>query len=100
MYMEKYMTFEAVWEPFIGEDEDTHMAEYGEAVTVKCFEYGKNVFVRQDMGATTISAKAYLTLEKVKPKDRFDGQVVKSVNNYPESWDATRQLYEVLTWND
>lgn len=99
MDMKKYMTFEAILETFEGEDDDTHMASYAFPKKIKCFIYGKDIFLREDSSATTISAKAYLTLEKVKPKDKLDGQVVKSVNNYPESWGIENQLYEVLTWN-
>lgn len=99
MYMEKYMTFEAVWEKQIGIDEDTRMPSFAPAETIKCFEYGKNVFLREDNSSTMVSAKAYLTLENVELGDKIDGQVVKSVNNYPENWDANKQLFEVLTWN-
>lgn len=100
MDMKKYMTFSVPWTKFIGEDEDTHMAKYGETVQSKCFQYGKNVFIREEASATTISAQAYLTLDEVQPKDIYDGQVVKSVNNFPESWDSRVVLFEVLTWND
>lgn len=100
MDMKKYMTFDVEWTPCTGEDEDTLTLEYGEAQTIKCFKYGKNVYVRDSEGNTTISAQAYLVLEDIKPKDLLDGQVVKSVNNYPESWDAKNVLKECLTWNE
>lgn len=98
MNMKKYMTFEATWKPLIQIDEDTHRPEYGEEQTIKCFIYGKDIFVRQDTAGSVVTAKVYLTLANVKPDDMIDGQVVKSVNSYPESWDSKVQLYEVLTW--
>lgn len=100
MNMNKYLTFNAEWKKCKGEDEDTRMLEYEKAVTIKCFKYGKNIFLRENTSSTTVSAQAYLVLEEVKPKDILDGQVVKSVNIYPESWDNKVKLYEVLTWND
>lgn len=99
MDMRKYMTFEVPWEKYTGEDEDTHMAEFAPPVMIKTFIYGKSIFLREEAKATTVSAKAYLTLEQVQPKDKLDGQVVRSVNSYPESWTSKDQLYEVLTWN-
>ena len=99
MDLKKYMTFTVKWEKFLGEDEDTHMASYAEPVDIKCFIYGKNIFIREEDGATAVSAKVYLTLADVQVKDKVDGQVVKSVNSNPESWDSRVQLYEVLTWN-
>ena len=100
MNMNKYLTFDAEWKKCIGEDEDTRMLTYKDAVKIKCFKYGKNIFIRENTSGTTVSAQAYLVLEEVKPKDILDGQVVKSVNIYPESWDNKVKLYEVLTWND
>ena len=100
MNMNKYLTFNTEWKKCKGEDEDTRMLEYEKAVTIKCFKYGKNIFLRGENSGTTVSAQAYLVLEEVKPKDILDGQVVKSVNIYPESWDNKVKLYEVLTWND
>ena len=98
--MNKYLTFNAEWKKCKGEDEDTRMLEYEKAVTIKCFKYGKNIFIRENTSGTTVSAQAYLVLEEVQPKDILDGQVVKSVNIYPESWNNNVKLYEVLTWND
>lgn len=100
MNMSKYLTFDVEWKKCTGEDEDTRMLEYEEAVKIKCFKYGKNIFLRGENSGTTISAQAYLVLDEVQPKDILDGQVVKSVNVYPESWDNKVKLYEVLTWND
>lgn len=98
--MKKYLTFDAEWKQCTGEDEDTRMLEYGDTVKIKCFKYGKNIFLRGESSGTTVSAQAYLVLDEVKPKDMIDGQVVKSVNVYPESWDNRVKLYEVLTWDD
>lgn len=100
MNMNKYLTFDVEWKKCIGEDEDTRMLAYKDAVKIKCFKYGKNIFLRGESSGTTVSAQAYLVLEKVQPKDILDGQVVKSANIYPESWDNKVKLYEVLTWND
>lgn len=100
MDMQKYMTFTASWKKKLGLDEDTRRPEYGDEVEIKCFKYGKDVFIRSESSAATITAKVYLTLESVQPGDILDGQVVKSVNSYPESWDSRVQLYEVLTWED
>ena len=98
--MSKYLTFDAEWKKCIGEDEDTRMLKYEDAVKIKCFKYGKNIFLRENTSSATVSAQTYLVLDEVKPKDMIDGQVVKSVNMYPESWDNRIKLYEVLTWND
>lgn len=100
MNMEKYMTFTVKWTPCIGVDDDTMALIYGDETYIKCFKYGKNIFVRNDAGSDTVSAQAYLVLDAVHPKDLLDGQVVKSVNNYPESWDNRVNLYECLTWNE
>lgn len=100
MDLDKYMTFKVKWTPCICIDEDTRTLKYGDEVEIKVFKYGKDVFIREDSSATTVSAQAYLTLEEVKPKDILDGQVVKSVNKYPESWDNRNILYECLTWNE
>lgn len=80
-------------------DENTHMGFYDDPVTIDCFIYGKDIFIRENSGASVVNARVYLTLADVSPKDKIDGQVVKSVNSYPENWDANGQLYEVLTWN-
>ena len=98
--MNKYLTFNTELKKCKGEDEDTRMLEYEKAVIIKCFKYGKNIFLRGESSGTTVSAQAYLVLDEVQPKDILDGQVVKSVNIYPESWDNKVKLYEVLTWND
>lgn len=97
--MKKYMTFKASWEKYAGMDENTHMGYYDDPVTIDCFIYGKDIFIRENSGASVVNARVYLTLADVSPKDKIDGQVVKSVNSYPENWDANGQLYEVLTWN-
>lgn len=99
MNLEKYMTFDSVWEALKSEDTDTMMAEYEKPVTIKTFQYGKDIFLRDKTDAATVSARVYLTTANVKPKDKIDGQVVQSVNNYPESWDSKNMLYECLTWN-
>lgn len=103
MNMNKYMTFTVKWQQLNENnsdfDSDTMMSDYSEPVDCKCFIYGKNIFIREEDKQTTVSAKVYLTLEKVKPKDKLDGQIVKSVNNYPESWDNKVQLYECLIWD-
>lgn len=99
MDMSKYMTFKANWEQLDSEDEDTHMASYKKAEEITCFQYGKDIFVRDDASGTTVSAKSYLTLKEVKPDDKIDGQTVRSVNMYPEGWGPNAAiLYEVLTW--
>jgi hypothetical protein len=98
--LQKYLTFKVKWCPCEEVDEDTKTLEYGEEQEIDCFKYGKNIFVRETESSTTVSAQAYLVLADVKPKDLLDGQVVKSVNNYPESWDARVILKECLTWNE
>lgn len=99
MNMNKYLTFDAEWKKCIGEDEDTRMLAYKDAVKIKCFKYGKNIFLRENTSSTTVSAQAYIVTEEVKVKDIINGQVVKSVNNIPE-FDGTVPLFECLTWND
>lgn len=98
MDLQKYMTFTTSWRKLLGENSDTHMPQYGDPVPSHCFQYGKNITVYTAEGCTTVSAKAYLTLDPVQLKDIYDGQVVKSVNNFPESWNSRVVLYEVLTW--
>lgn len=99
MDMQKYMTFTSKWQKLKSVDEDTQMSEYDEPVDIKTYIYGKNIFVRENENHTTVSAKCYLTLANVNVGDLLDGQVIKSVNSYPESWDDKVQLYECLTWN-
>lgn len=98
MDLDKYMTFSVEWKKYSGEDSDTMMPEFGETQISKCFKYGKSVFLRESENSTVVSAKAYLTTDAVSPKDMYDGQIVKSVNDYPESWDSRVILKEVLIW--
>lgn len=100
MNLQKYMTFKVKWTPCKGLDEDTRTVEYGVEQEIDCFKYGKNIFIRSDTSSGTVSAQAYLTTSKVKPTDILDGQVVRSVNHYPESWDKNVTLYECLTWDE
>lgn len=100
MNMNKYMTFTAQWERYIGMNEETMSPIYSEPIDIKVFIYGKNIYIRDGDKNAAISAKVYLTLKEVNVKDKIDDQVVKSVNSYPESWDARVQLYECLTWFD
>lgn len=93
------MVMTCKWEKNLGVDEDTHMPIFGEAVDIKCFSYGKNIFIRQDTSSATVSAKAYIVTDLVKVGDKIDGQVVKSVDNIPD-FDGTVPLFECLTWND
>jgi hypothetical protein len=94
-----YMVMNCQWQKNLGKDEDTHMPSFGVAVDIKCFSYGKNIFIRQDTSSTTVSAKAYIVTDLVKVGDKIDGQVVKSVNNVPD-FDGTVPLFECLTWYD
>lgn len=94
------MTFDAVWEKYIGEENDTMLPQYAEPVTIKCFQYGKTLWVARDMVQTAVSAKMYLTLVEISVKDRLDGQVVKAVEHWPESWDPRVILYGASTWAD
>lgn len=100
MDMKKYMTFEAEHKRLLSIDENTHMMMFDSPRMIRCFKYGKDIFLREKTAATTVSAQVYLTLEKVVPGDLLDGQVVKSINVYPENWTSKECLYEVLTWND
>lgn len=99
MDIEKYLTYEVIWKPCLGEDPDTMMLSYGEDQTIKCFRYGKTVYVRDGESTAVESAQVYLVTDKVKPRDILDGQVVKSVNMYPESWDSRQEIYEAMTWD-
>lgn len=99
MDMQKYMTFTSKWEKLAERDEDTMMETFEAQVDIKTYIYGKNIFIRDENQHTAVSAKVYLTLANVNVGDKIDGQVVKSVNSYPESWDDKVQLYECLTWN-
>lgn len=99
MDMKKYMTFDATYEEFESEDEDCHMSTFKKARTIKVFIYGKDMFIRNSDNSTVVTAQTYLTLEAVKPKDMINGQVVRSVNKFPESWNSNNMLYEVYTWD-
>lgn len=98
MNMKKYMTFTVSWEKYIGEDEDTNMPMYESSVDIKCFIYGKTMFIREYDEHTSVNATVYLTLEDIHVKDKIEGQQIKSVNHYPENWDSQGQLLEALTW--
>lgn len=100
MDLSKYMTFRALWSKLDKIDEDLRAPVYSEPVSIACFIYGKDIFIRDKDASSTVSAKVYLVLDPVKPHDILDGQVVKSVKSYPESWDPSIHLYEVLTWED
>lgn len=94
-----YMTMQCDWEKKLGNDEDTHMSSFGIKTIIRCFEYGKNVFIRQDTSSATVSAMAYIVTDNVQVGDKINSQVVKSVNNIPE-FDGTFPLFECLTWYD
>lgn len=99
MDMSKYMTFDATYEEYDSMDDDTHMSSFKEARSIKVFIYGKDMFIRNEDNGTVVTAETYLTLEAVKPKDKINGQVIKSVNKYPESWNSDNILYEAYTWD-
>lgn len=99
MNYEEYLTMSCIWQKNLGIDEDTMMQSFDEEKEIKCFNYGKNIFVRENTSSTTVSAKAYIVTEEVKVKDIINGQVVKSVDNIPE-FDGSIPLYICLTWND
>ena len=94
-----YMVMSCNWQKNLGKDEDTHMPSYDSTVDIKCFSYGKNIFIRQDASSTTVSAKAYIVTDLVKVGDKIDEQVVKSVDNISD-FDGTVPLFECLTWYD
>ena len=62
------------WQKNLGKDEDTHMPSFGDEVEIKCFSYGKNIFIRQDTSSTTVSAKAYIVTDLVKVEIRLTGR--------------------------
>ena len=99
MDMKKYMTFSADWSKYLGEDDDTMTITYGPVKKIKVFKFGKDIFLRGETSSTTVTAQAYLTLEHIKPKDKLDNRIVKSVNSYPESWDNKNVLYEAYTYD-
>lgn len=99
MNYEEYLTMSCIWQKNLGIDEDTMMQSFDDKKEIKCFSYGKNIFLRENTSSTTVSAKAYIVTEEVKVKDIIDGQVVKSVDNIPE-FDGSIPLYICLTWND
>lgn len=75
------------------------MLSYGEEKNIRCFRYGKNVYIRDGEAGAVKSAQVYLVTDKVNPRDILDGQVVKTVNMYPESWDSRQEIYEAMTWD-
>lgn len=99
MNLEKYMTFTSTWEKLKERDEDTMMDSFEDPVEIKTYIYGKMLFVREGENNSSVSAKCYLTLADVSVGDKLDGQIIKSVNSYPESWDDKVQLYECFTWD-
>lgn len=76
------------------------MSVFGDTVSIKCFTYGKNIYIRNGDSSDLVSARAYVVAEPVKGKDILDGQVVKSVSPYPVNFKPGVTLYEALTWND
>lgn len=98
MDIKKYLTLKAVWERKVDIDPDTRMPVFADPVIIDCFKYGKGMFIRGDNDAAHVSARSYLVLDDVQPEDKLDGQVVQSVNDFPESWDDKVVLHEVLTW--
>lgn len=99
MYLKKYLTFKTNWQKH-SIDEDTLLMMYEEPIVINCFKYGKNIYIRESEENTLINAQVYLVIDEVQIGDKIDGQVVKSVNMYPETWHPERPLYEVLTWNE
>lgn len=91
------MTMECTWSKKIEEDEDTLMPGFGVMQNIKCFKYGKTLYVRNADNNSIVSTMAYIVKEEVKVGDILDNQVVKSVDSVPE-FDGQFALYECLTW--
>ena len=98
MDYKEYMVMTCSWKKNLGIDEDTRMASFDPAKSIKCFSYGKNIFIRENTSATSVSAKAYVVTDPVSVGDEIDGQIVKSVDNIPE-FDGTVPLLVCLTLN-
>lgn len=95
---DSYMSFTAILEPRLALDTNTRRPTYGPPVEIKCFQYGKNLYVRESETSAVINSKVYLTMYPVNVGDKLDGQPIKSVLSFPQNWDATEQLYEALTY--
>lgn len=94
-----YMKMTCVYEKKLGLDDDTQMLKYGNPTSMKCFSYGKNIFIRGTDSNAIVSAKVYTLSSPVNVGDKIDGQVIKSVNNVPD-FDGSMVLFEALTWFD
>ena len=98
MDYEPYMVMTSKWKKKTGQDPDSLMPTYSsKSTTIKCFKYGKTIFIRGTTSNTTISAMAYVITDPVKVGDILDDQVVKSVDNIPD-FDGTFPLFQALTW--
>lgn len=100
MFIDKHLNFKAKWEPYLGEDEDTRTSKFGRVQEIDCHKYGKTLFIREGGAEAVVNAHFYIVLENVKPKDKLDGQIVKSVDEIPDMWKGKIRHRECLTWNE
>lgn len=98
MNISKYMTFTVPYEKYIGVDDDFMSSSYAPPINIKCFVYGKNIYIRDEDSYALVSAKSYVTDYKINIQDKLDGQIVKNVDNYPKEWNSKNQLFEALIW--
>lgn len=96
--LDEYLTFDVIWEKYIDESEFSRMPIYEAPVNIKCFKYGKSLYLRQDIESGKINAQTYLVNEPVSVRDKLDGQIIKDRTEYPVDFDNTRILYECYTW--
>lgn len=96
--LNEYMTFNCVWEKYKGESELTSMPVYEAPVNIKCFKYGKSLFVRDTAEGGKVNAQTYLVNENVSVRDKLDGQVIKDRAEYPMDFTPDRIFYECYTW--
>lgn len=94
MDIESYLTMKCLYKPVLEQDAEFLTPTFGEEVEKPCFKYGDRINIFTADTKDSLSAETYLMSFRPNPGDLIDGQVVKSVYEYPD-FDGSDQLFEV-----
>lgn len=89
-----YLTMKCRYKAVSEVDPEFRTPTFGEEQEKPCFKYGDKVNVLTADTKDVLSDQTYLLDFRPSPGDLIDGQVVKSVYEYPD-FDGSDQLFEV-----
>lgn len=88
------LTMKCTYQPVSGLDPEFRTPTFGAEEEKPCFRYGDKVNIITADTKDVLSDQTYLLDFRPNPGDLIDGQVVKSVYEYPD-FDGSDQLFEV-----